>query len=128
VTYSAIEPVQDLQPAGYVGAAVWWSLDDYWTQRPGLEIEHFGLYRPDGSARPVQAAVASAFAATATSGSAGRGAQEGIVSGGQGIPLGQNGASTRLIVLIAYALGLPLVLVAALLLLMTIGRRPPRTA
>jgi beta-galactosidase len=128
VTYSAIEPVQDLQPDGYVGAAVWWSLDDYWTQRPGLEIEHFGLYRPDGSARPVQAAAASAFAATATSGSAGRGAQEGIVSGGQGIPLGQNGASTRLIGLIAYALGLPLVLVAGLLLLLTIRRRPPRTA
>ena len=58
VTYSAIEPVQDLQPEGYVGATVWWSLDDYWTERPGLEVERFGLYRPDGSARPVQAAVA----------------------------------------------------------------------
>jgi beta-galactosidase len=128
VTYTAIEPVQDLQPEGYVGATVWWSLDDYWTERPGLDVEHFGLYRPDGSARLVQAAVASAYAATATSGSAGRGAQEGIVSGGQGIPLGQTGATTRLIGVIAYALGLPFVLVSGLLLLLVLWRRPQRTA
>ena len=128
VTYSAIEPVQDLQPEGYVGATVWWSLDDYWTERPGLEVERFGLYRPDGTARPVAAAVAKAFAATATSGSAGRGAQEGIVSGGQGISLGQTGASTRLIAIIAYALGLPFLLVGGLVLLLVLWRRPPRTA
>jgi beta-glucuronidase len=128
VTYGAIEPVQDLQPDGYVGATVWWSLDDYWTERPGLEVERFGLYRPDGSARPVQASVASAFAATATSGSAGRGAQEGIVSGGQGIAIGQTGASTRLIGIIAYALGLPFLLVGGLLLLLTLWRRPARQA
>jgi beta-galactosidase len=128
VTYAAIEPVQDLQPEGYVGATVWWSLDDYWTERPGLEVERFGLYRPDGTARPVQAAVANAFAATAASGSAGRGAQEGIVSGGQGISLGQTGASTRLIGIIAYALGLPFLLVGGLLLLLVLWRRPPRTA
>jgi hypothetical protein len=91
-------------------------------------VERFGLYRPDGTARPVAAAVAKAFAATATSGSAGRGAQEGIVSGGQGIPLGQTGASTRLIAIIAYALGLPFLLVGGLVLLLVLWRRPPRTA
>jgi beta-galactosidase len=128
VTYSAIEPLQDLQPNGYVGAAVWWSLDDYWTERPGLDVERFGLYRPDGSARPVQAVAASAFAATATSGSAGRGAQEGIVSGGQAIAVGQTGASTRLLLIIAYALGLPFLLVAGLVLLLSLSRRSPRAA
>jgi beta-glucuronidase len=128
VTYSAIEPVQGLQPDGYVGAAVWWSLDDYWTERPGLDTERFGLYRPDGSARPVQAVVASAYAATSASGSAGRGAQEGIVSGGQGIPLGQTGATTRLAALTFYALGLPVLLVAGLVLLLTLGRRRPQAA
>jgi beta-galactosidase len=128
VTYSAIEPVQDLQPGGYVGATVWWSLDDYWTERPGIDIERFGLYRPDGTARPVAAAVASAYAATATSGSAGRGAQEGIVSGGEAIPLGQTGASTRLIAMIAYALGLPFLLVGGVLVLLVVWRRPPSTA
>lgn len=128
VTYSAIEPLQDLQPDGYVGAAVWWSLDDYWTERPGLETERFGLYRPDGSARPVQALVASAYAATSTSGSAGRGAQEGIVSGGQGIPLGQTGAPARLLALTVYALGIPVLLVAGLVLLLTMSRRRTRAA
>jgi beta-galactosidase len=128
VTYSAIEPVQDLQPGGYVGATVWWSLDDYWTERPGIDIERFGLYRPDGTARPVAAAVASAYAATATSGSAGRGAQEGIVSGGEAIPLGQTGASTRLIAMIAYALGLPFLLVGGVLVLLVVWRRPRSTA
>jgi beta-galactosidase len=128
VTYAAIEPLQDFQPEGYVGAAVWWSLDDYWTERPGLDTERFGLYRPDGSARPVQALVAAAYAATSTSGSAGRGAQEGIVSGGQGIPLGQTGAPTRLLALMVYALGLPVLLVAGLVLLLTLGRRRPRAA
>jgi beta-glucuronidase len=128
VTYSAIEPVQDLQPGGYVGATVWWSLDDYWTERPGIDVERFGLYRPDGSARPVAAAVASAYAATATSGSAGRGAQEGIVSGGEAIALGQNGASTRLIAMVAYALGLPLLLVGGLVLLLVLWRRPAPAA
>lgn len=122
VTYSAVEPLQALQPDGYVAAAVWWSLDDYWTERPGLEIERFGLYRPDGSARPVQGAVAAAFAATATSDSAGRGAQEGIVSGGQAIPVGQTGAPTRLVGLLVYGLGLPLLLVAGLVALLA-GRR-----
>ena len=124
VTYSVIEPLQDLQPDGYVGAAVWWSLDDYWTERPGLQVERFGLYRPDGSPRRVQAAVAAAYAATATSEAAGRGPQQGIVSGGQAIGLGQTGASTRLLLLLAYALGLPFLLVAGLLFLLAAAPRP----
>jgi hypothetical protein len=76
----------------------------------------------------VQAAVASGFAATATSGSAGRGAQEGIVSGGQAIAVGQTGATTRLLLIVAYALGLPFLLVAGLVLLLSLSRRSPRPA
>ena len=128
VTYSVLEPLQDIRPDGYVGAAVWWSLDDYWTERPGLQVEHFGLYRPDGTPRPVQAAVADAYAATGTSEGAGRGAQQGIVSGGQAIPLGQTGASTRLVLLLAYGLGLPFLLVAGLLLLLAVGGRRRKRA
>ena len=123
VTYSVLEPLQDIRPDGYVGAAVWWSLDDYWTERPGLQVEHFGLYRPDGTPRPAHAAVADAYAATGTSEGAGRGAQEGIVSGGQAIALGQTGASTRLVLLLAYGLGLPFLLVAGVLLLLAVGGR-----
>jgi beta-galactosidase len=44
-------------PDGYVGAAVWWTLEDYFTMRPGIELEQFGLYGPDGSPRPAAAAV-----------------------------------------------------------------------
>lgn len=44
-------------PEGYVAAAVWWTLEDYYTMRPGIELERFGLYRPDGSPRPAAADV-----------------------------------------------------------------------
>ena len=62
-TYGQLAQRFDTLPAGYVGSAVWWTLDDYWTQRPGIQIEHFGLYRPDGSLRPVGVVTAQAYAA-----------------------------------------------------------------
>lgn len=46
---------------GFVSAAVWWALADYATLRPNLDVEHFGLFAPDGTARPVAAAARSAF-------------------------------------------------------------------
>jgi beta-galactosidase/beta-glucuronidase len=46
---------------GYVSAAVWWSLEDYATLRPNLDVEHFGLFGPDGEARPVAAPAKAAF-------------------------------------------------------------------
>jgi beta-galactosidase len=42
---------------GFVGAAVWWTLEDYYTMRPGIELEQFGLYAPNGSPRPAAAVV-----------------------------------------------------------------------
>ncbi|HSR25852.1 MAG TPA: glycoside hydrolase family 2 TIM barrel-domain containing protein, partial [Candidatus Eisenbacteria bacterium] len=63
VTYGQLAQRFDTLPGGYVAAAVWWTLDDYWTQRPGIQVEHFGLYRPDGSLRPVGTVVAQAYAA-----------------------------------------------------------------
>jgi beta-galactosidase len=50
-------------PGGYVSAAVWWTLDDYATLRPNLEVEHFGLYAATGAARPVAESARSAFSA-----------------------------------------------------------------
>ncbi len=47
---------------GYVSVGAWWTLEDYATLRPNLEVEHFGLFRPDGSERPVAAAAREAFA------------------------------------------------------------------
>ncbi|HVS49306.1 MAG TPA: glycoside hydrolase family 2 TIM barrel-domain containing protein [Candidatus Dormibacteraeota bacterium] len=52
-TYPALATHFDTLPDGYLGSAVWWSLEDYWTDVPGVTVEHFGLYRPDGSERPV---------------------------------------------------------------------------
>ncbi len=57
----------DTKQHGFVGAGLWWSLDDYWTQRPGISVERFGLYRPDGSLRPVGDAVQRTFALSAPS-------------------------------------------------------------
>jgi beta-glucuronidase len=49
------------RPGGYVSAAVWWSLDDYATLRPTIDVEHFGLFTADGRRRPVADAVETAF-------------------------------------------------------------------
>jgi len=60
-TYPALVTRFDTFAGGYVGSAVWWSLEDYWTDVPGLTVEHFGLYRADGSARPVAAIAGAGF-------------------------------------------------------------------
>src|SRR5437879_9344337 len=65
--YAQLSSEFDTQPDGFVGAALWWSLDDYWTQRPGITVERFGLYRPDGSLRPAGDAVGRTFALVAPS-------------------------------------------------------------
>jgi beta-glucuronidase len=112
VTYGQLAPLMDAQSGGYVGAAVWWSLNDYWTERPGIEIEHFGLYRPDGSPRPVQEAVASAYAITA--GPAGPATRRQVVSGGVAVPLGAPSNRAGLGSLLVYALAFPTVLLMVL--------------
>lgn len=62
-TYAAIGPRRDTLPDGFVGSLVWWSLEDYLTSRPGITVERFGLFTPDGSRRPVAALVADEYAA-----------------------------------------------------------------
>jgi beta-galactosidase len=124
VTYGQLAQRFDTLPAGFVGAAVWWTLDDYWTQRPGIQVEHFGLYRPDGSLRPVGTLVAQAYAAD--SGPAQRPPGTRVVSGGVGVGAGRPGASRQLIGLVAYAVALPALLLGALVLLLV--RLPRRRA
>src|SRR2546427_12352607 len=60
-TYPALVNHFDTFAGGYVGSAVWWSLEDYWTDVPGLMVEHFGLYRADGFARPVAGVAGAGF-------------------------------------------------------------------
>jgi len=76
-TYAALVPVADTNPDGFVGAAVWWTLDDYWTQRPGVKIEHFGLYTPNGDPRPAGLQASARFG-----GGAGQGLTQKITSTG----------------------------------------------
>ncbi|HEV2030372.1 MAG TPA: glycoside hydrolase family 2 TIM barrel-domain containing protein [Candidatus Dormibacteraeota bacterium] len=78
-TQGALDGVRDTNTAGYLGFELWWSLEDYWTTRPGIEVERFGLFRPDGTRRPVADAVAASFVS-----GAGQGDRAKIRSGGVG--------------------------------------------
>jgi beta-glucuronidase len=60
-TYPALAANFGTSPKGFVGAAVWWSLEDYWSDVPGIDVERFGLFAPDGAMRPVGALASSAF-------------------------------------------------------------------
>lgn len=118
-TYAAAAPQLDTSPSGYVAATVWWTLDDYWTQRPGVKIEHFGLFTPNGDPRPAGIAAADLF-----SGGAGQGARQKIVSNAVGEPLQPAVQGLRFLGYLAYALVVSLAIPAIILLLLLI--RPPR--
>lgn len=118
-TYAAAAPLLDTNPSGYVGAAVWWTLDDYWTQRPGVKIEHFGLFTPNGEPRLAGIAAADLF-----SGGAGQGARQKIVSNAVGEPRQPAVQGLRFLGYLAYALVVSLAIPAMILLLLL--RRPPR--
>jgi beta-galactosidase len=128
VTFGELASRFDTLPGGFVASAVWWTLDDYWTQRPGLEVEHFGLYRPDGSLRPVGVTAASAFGSTGTG--APRPPPARIVSGGEGVGAGRPGASRQLLGFVLYAVAVPTLAVAGGVLLLgwTDHRRRMRAA
>ena len=117
VTYAELSARLDTLPGGFIGAAVWWNLNDYWTQRPGLQVEHFGLYRPDGSMRPVGTLAAQSFAVDSAVGPP-RPPGRRILSGGEGTVVGRPGAGRLLLTMLAYAVGLPTVLVGALIVLL----------
>jgi hypothetical protein len=125
VTYGQLAQRLDTLPSGYVGSAVWWTLDDYWTQRPGIQVEHFGLYRPDGSTRPVAAQVTQAYQSDA--GPSQRPPAARVVSGGVGVGAAPRpGTGQHLVGLVAYALALPVVMLAGLVALFVAwpARRP----
>ena len=44
-TYPSLHANFDTQPDGFVGSAVWWSLEDYWTDIAGIGVERFGFTR-----------------------------------------------------------------------------------
>lgn len=132
VTYPELSRRFGTLANGFVGAAVWWTLDDYWTQRPGLQVEHFGLYRPGGTVRPAGNTAAEAFRVEAIAGERPPGRR--IVSGGQAMPAGRTGAGRQFVLLLLYALALPAAGLGGLVILLLRGGRgrgsssPARTA
>jgi len=119
-TYQAAAADLGTNPSGFVGAAVWWTLDDYWTQRPGVKIEHFGLFAPNGDPRPAGLQAAGLFA-----GGAGQGAKQKIVSSATG--QARNPApALRFVGYFAYALTVALAIPAAILLVLLLTRPRPR--
>ena len=117
--YSQLSQDFDTRDGGFVGAAVWWTLDDYWTQRPGITVERFGLYRPDGSLRPVASDLATAYALTAPP------APRNVRSGGLAAPIEPGERSTRLLPYLAYGFAVPAALLIVLILLLARVRRRP---
>ncbi|HEX3630697.1 MAG TPA: glycoside hydrolase family 2 TIM barrel-domain containing protein [Candidatus Dormibacteraeota bacterium] len=122
-TYEAIAPQLASNPSGYVSGAVWWTLDDYWTQRPGVKIEHFGLFTPNGDPRPAGVLAAELFA-----GGAGHGATQRIVSTATVPAVEPAFQGGQLLGYLLYALVVSLALPAAILLLLLLWprRRGPR--
>ena len=118
--YSQLSADFDTRQNGFVGAAVWWSLDDYWTQRPGITIERFGLYRPDGSQRPVGSVVARSYGLTvpATPPPA-------VRSKGVAAPITATERHGLLLPYVAYGLAAPAVLLVLLIFALSRVRRRP---
>ena len=117
--YSQLTAHLDTSPGGFVAASVWWSLDDYWTQRPGITVEAFGLYRPDGSLRPAGISASRSFALAAPAAPPAPVRSEGIAVAIQ--PSSRHGL---LLAYVAYGLAVP---AAALVLAIAVmaGRRRP---
>jgi beta-galactosidase len=120
-TYQAVAPYLDDIPNGFVGATVWWTLDDYWTQRPGLKVEHFGLYAPNGDLRAAGRQAAQLF-----SGGAGQGAKHKIVSTATGQQQQAAKQGLRFLGYLAYALTMALTILTIILLSLLLLRRRPR--
>ena len=112
----------DTEQDGFVGAAVWWTLDDYWTQRPGLTVETFGLYRPDGSLRKAGAAASRDFARTGPSS-----APAAVRSKGVAVAIVPGERHARLLPYIAYGFAVPAIALALLIFLLS-RVRPRRLA
>src|SRR5205085_2139132 len=109
-TYKAAAPYLDTNDGGFLGAAVWWTLDDYWTQRPGGKIEHFGLYKPNGDPRPAGLQATALF-----SGGAGQGAKQRIVSTATGQARQPAAQGLRFLGYLAYGLSVALAIPAIIL-------------
>ena len=117
-TYPEFGRRSDVLTDGYVAGAVWWTLEDFLTERPGISVESFGLFTPLGTARPAASVAEHLFGL-----GSGRGAQQQIQS------TITRGAATaqdldpfrdwRLFGYLAYALAISLVVLGLLVLVLS---------
>jgi beta-glucuronidase len=112
---------------GYVGATVWWTLEDFTTMMPGIAVEHFGLYEPSGRRRPAAVAAARLF-----EGASGEGGVQQIEPDAQRADVVRDAGAPdlRLLGYVAYGFGVSVALLLGFLaLLLRRGGRaaaPPR--
>jgi beta-glucuronidase len=112
---------------GYVAASTWWTLEDYATLRPTLEVEHFGMFAADGAPRPVAAAATKTFGSLTTG--LEREPPAPAVPGGHAVDLPASQSGMALLGYLAYGLGVALaVLGAAFVVLVRRGGRGRRHA
>jgi beta-glucuronidase len=120
-TWPAIAGNLDTIKGGYVGAGVWWSLNDYWTDVAGIGIEKFGLYTPQGKMRATGSLAQTAFGQVTVPSAA----LPPFTSGGAGVPEPVPEPS-HFYLHLAVALLFPIALVATLVGLMVLARRRRR--
>jgi len=115
---------------GYVAAGVWWTLDDYATLRPNLEVEHFGLFDLDGQARPVAAAARTIF--EGLTGGEETALGPATAPGGRGAPVAASHSGRLLLAYLAYGALFAVVVLGVVLALLVNrggrGRRRPTAA
>jgi beta-glucuronidase len=116
--YPQLSSAFDTEPQGFIGAAVWWTLDDYWTQRPGITVETFGLYAPNGSLRKAGVAAGRGWALTAPSA-----APTTVRSNGVAVAIEPTERHARLVPYIAYGFAVPAIFLVALILVLSRVRR-----
>jgi len=118
--YSQISANFDTEPGGFVAAGVWWSLDDYYSEKIGLYVERFGLYRPDGTLRPAGVTARESFSIEAPTQPA-----HTIRSSGVAVPIVASARQARFLPYIGYAIAVPaVVLIVVIALLSRVRRRP----
>ena len=127
-TYPSLHANFDTQPDGFVGSAVWWSLEDYWTDIAGIGVERFGFYTPSGLMRESGVVAKTAFGAETVPG-----APAGRPSGGAGTaaPVPE---PSHFVLHLSFALLLPCLVLGILVGLMLglrrwrLGMRPRRAS
>ena len=118
--YSQLSHAYGTEPQGFLGAAIWWTLDDYWTQRQGIDVEHFGLYRPDGSLRKAGIAAQQEWMRTSPTTQ-----PPNVRSTGVAAPIIPSERHNRLVPYVAYGFAVPAALIIALMLVLSRVRRRP---